>query len=168
MKHPITNIASFFLCGVFLIGFGVADAARQHRARLSSDLAEHLVHAEADSVDVIVPGTRDQIQALARRHRLRIKRVLRYGAVVEADDSALASFNGDTDVLALSTDATVRPMLGVTTEAVAADQVWRDFGAIGRGVGVAVIDSGIAPHPDIRDRIVAEADFTGEGTTQDL
>lgn len=32
----------------------------------------------------------------------------------------------------------------------------------GRGVYVAVLDSGIAPHPDLRERIVEFRDFTGE------
>ena len=60
------------------------------------------------------------------------------------------------------------PCLSVTTESVGAAQVWGTLGAVGRGIGVAVIDSGIAPHPDIRNKIVAEVDFTGEGTTLDL
>ena len=48
-----------------------------------------------------------------------------------------------------------------------ADQVWsRDRntrGFTGRGIGVAVIDSGVAMHPDLQSRVVAQLDFTGEG-----
>lgn len=31
----------------------------------------------------------------------------------------------------------------------------------GKGVYVAVLDSGVAPHPDFKDRVLAFRDFTG-------
>ena len=43
---------------------------------------------------------------------------------------------------------------------------WTKSGVTGRGVGVAVIDSGIADHPDLAGRIVAAVDFT-TGTVGD-
>ena len=39
-----------------------------------------------------------------------------------------------------------------------ADKVWK-FGINGSGVNVAVVDSGIAPHPDLKDKIIAWKDF---------
>jgi len=39
-------------------------------------------------------------------------------------------------------------------------------GITGKGVTVAVVDSGIAPHPDFQDRIVAFRDFTGSRTVR--
>ena len=58
--------------------------------------------------------------------------------------------------------------MAVTTEAIGADQVWSGAfaglrGYTGRGIGVAVIDSGIAQHRALRGRIVASVDFTGGG-----
>jgi subtilisin family serine protease len=45
-----------------------------------------------------------------------------------------------------------------------ADRVWADFGLTGRGVNVAVIDSGVdAAHPDLGDHIVAQHCFTQGG-----
>jgi serine protease AprX len=41
-----------------------------------------------------------------------------------------------------------------------APAAWSTYGATGRGVGVAVIDSGIYAHPDLAGRIVASIDFT--------
>lgn len=56
------------------------------------------------------------------------------------------------------------PVYAATTESAAvirADQVWRDFGFTGRGVNVAVIDSGVdVTHPDLADHIVAQHCFT--------
>jgi serine protease AprX len=47
---------------------------------------------------------------------------------------------------------------------VAAPSAWRQLGVTGKGIGVAVVDSGIAPHPDLAGRIVAAVDFTSAPT----
>ena len=51
--------------------------------------------------------------------------------------------------------------------AVNAPQAWSTLGVSGNGVGVAVIDSGVADHPDLAGRVVARVDFTGEQSTGD-
>src|SRR5213593_4684620 len=43
-----------------------------------------------------------------------------------------------------------------------ANYAWSYLGVCGRGVTVAVVDSGVAPHADLAGRIVAAADFTQE------
>jgi serine protease AprX len=48
---------------------------------------------------------------------------------------------------------------------VGAPEAWRQLGVTGKGVGVAILDSGIAPHPDLAGRIVAAVDFTGGNTS---
>lgn len=40
----------------------------------------------------------------------------------------------------------------------------KDSSLTGRGVYVAVLDSGVASHPDIKDRIVLFKDFTNNDT----
>ena len=48
------------------------------------------------------------------------------------------------------------------------------YGYTGKGIAVAVIDSGVGAHPDLRDpltvasHLVYSEDFTGQGTTEDL
>jgi serine protease AprX len=43
---------------------------------------------------------------------------------------------------------------------------WSRYGVSGRGVGVAVLDSGVAAHPDLAGRVVASVDFVaGDGRT---
>ena len=51
--------------------------------------------------------------------------------------------------------------------AVNAPQAWSTLGVSGNGVGIAVIDSGVADHPDLAGRIVARVDFTGEQSNGD-
>ena len=46
-----------------------------------------------------------------------------------------------------------------------APQAWSQLGVTGRGVGVAVVDSGVYPHPDLAGRIVAAIDFTSAAPT---
>jgi len=46
-----------------------------------------------------------------------------------------------------------------------APQAWSQLGLTGRGVGVAVVDSGVYPHPDLAGRIVAAIDFTSATPT---
>lgn len=46
----------------------------------------------------------------------------------------------------------------VQVDTLGAPQVWAE-GYTGKGVGIAVIDSGAVPHPDFRDRLVAFKDF---------
>lgn len=46
-----------------------------------------------------------------------------------------------------------------------APQAWSSLGVTGRGVGVAVVDSGVYAHPDLAGRIVAAIDFTSLAPT---
>ena len=71
---------------------------RRHRgrhARLSSDLAERLRAGDQREASVIVTGTDAQVDALAARHGLRIKKRLATGAVVDVPAGALAALADD-------------------------------------------------------------------------
>ena len=46
-----------------------------------------------------------------------------------------------------------------------APQAWSQLGLTGRGVGVAIVDSGVYAHPDLAGRIVASIDFTTASPT---
>ena len=79
-----------------------------------------------------------------------------------ADDSDIASVSLD-EVVTATFDPTDGAALASSPGIleVGAPDVWRQLGVTGRGVGVAILDSGIAPHPDLAGRIVASIDFTG-------
>ncbi len=147
-------------------------------ASLSSDLVALLAAGDARRVRVIVRGDVHAIQSLAVRDGLRVGRVLDGFVVLEgalADISALRSVAG---VEAISRDARVLPFMSVSVKTMAADQARLatpgllgigSYPAVtGRGVGVAVIDSGIASHPALANKVVAAVNFvTGDTSTND-
>jgi len=60
-------------------------------------------------------------------------------------------------------DRLVRPCLDVSVPLVGAPAVW-EAGGTGRGVRVAVVDTGVdVAHPDLAGRVIATHDVTGEG-----
>ena len=142
-----------------------APAAAAHKARLSADLADHL-RAGTPSIDVIVHGTRQEVEALAARYNLRVVKHLKSGAVLRMTAGELDALQRDEAVDHLSNDIRYRSSADVIAQSIGADQVWagtpRVPGLAGRGIGVAVIDSGVDPnHAALAGRIVASVDFTG-------
>jgi serine protease AprX len=143
-----------------------AYAQHQHRARLSADLADHLV-ANSSSVELILDGDRATIDRLAARYNLVVKKYLHSGGVLRVNAGQLSALQSDTEIDHLSGDikyksAAVDPV----DEGIGADQVWAGAGNLpklsGKGVAVAVIDSGIDPkHNALKGRVLYTADFTG-------
>ena len=96
--------------------------------------------------------------------------------VAEIDNRALAALSLDPRIARVSIDHPVFPTLDRTGAAIAATLATQAFGATGKGIGVAVIDSGITSwHDDLyltnggtRDanpRVVHFKDFTTEGSS---
>lgn len=75
----------------------------------------------------------------------------------------IENLSRDPDVERIWPDLPVRVCLDVSALLVGAPQVW-EAGYTGKGVKIAILDTGIdLYHPDFAGRIVATADFTGEG-----
>jgi serine protease AprX len=110
----------------------------------------------AGATDVAVLDTIDMVTARVSAEAIRALR----------NDSRVSVLEADAGVTALGKreryeSANGRPSPGV--EAVDADQAWRT--ATGRGVTVAVMDTGIAEHPDLEGSVVARVDFVNDGAT---
>src|SRR6185436_187113 len=109
------------------------------------------------TIDVIVHGSADEIDALAARQHLKIWKRMSDGAVFQASAAEVDALSQDVDHL--SRDVEVSSFMAVTDAAIGADQVWAGVaglpGFTGKGVGIALIDSGIwAQHRSLTGRVV--------------
>ena len=157
--------------------FGVG--GQRHRASVSSDLLSFEGRRTTARTRVIVRGSRAQIQSMAARHGLAVARWMGDGAVVLADSRQVTNLAADSANGVLSGDAPVATFMDVSTKATAADQVQAGqrglllgLGAIpglnGSGVTVAVVDTGIAYHPALYQKVIANVSMvTGDPSTSD-
>jgi serine protease AprX len=142
-----------------------APARAQHHARLSADLTDHL-NAGSQQVEVIVDGTA-AADRLAARYNLKVARRLKSGSVLIVNAGQLSALQNDADVDKLSGNVRYKTSsIDPIDEGIGADQVWAGAGPLpklsGRGVTVALIDSGIDPtHNALKGHVLATVDFTG-------
>src|SRR5687767_8128829 len=148
------------------LSFTLSVDAGPRRARLSRDVADRLASGRSDTTSVILTGDEARIQTIAQRHGGRVKKQLRGVSVIEVTGEQLDALSQDPEVDHISGDVPVRRLMTVTSEAIGADQVWGGGfagldGYTGLGIGVVVIDSGVASHKSLKKQIVASLDFTG-------
>ena len=157
---------SALLASVCLVILPAASSAETPRARLSADLSDRIEKGDTQPTSVLVTTTQAHVDALAARHGLRVGRRLQSGAVLEVPAGKLAELADDASVGHLSGNQTMRSQMAVTNATIGADLVQTGQWAVGvptltgRGVGIAVIDTGVASVPELRGRIVARVDFT--------
>jgi len=146
-------------------------AGKSTRQRLDRALRDKVARADAGTVDVIVrtvPGKHaKKIADFTRRGHQKRGEFRRIGGMaLRVKMSQLQALADDPDVLGVSIDAPIRSTVDLASEtALRSTLGLYDAGykwSTGAGIGVAVIDSGIAVSEDLPlDRIVAFRDFTG-------
>ena len=150
----------------------------EHRAGLSDDLLGHKARRTSARARVIVHGDDATLEALARRHGVRILRKLAGGAVLAANSRELEALTADNEVDHLSGDTLVQSWMSVSDKATAADQtragvsgllgIGAIAGVTGQGIGVAIVDSGISAHPALANKVAANVSFvTGDPLVTD-
>jgi subtilisin family serine protease len=83
------------------------------------------------------------------------------GLVGMVTSQGLAQLSRSPDIRAVALDMPVYPATLESATLIRADQVWNDLGITGKGVRIAVIDSGIdTKHPDLSEDILAQRCFT--------
>jgi serine protease AprX len=139
---------------------------------LSTDLLELLSSGEDRPVRAIVRGDVAAIQTAALRDGLPVVKVLDGFVVVYAAPSALKALLSVSGVEAISLDRLVGPTMSISDKAMAADQARAATGGLllgllgdpavsGKGVGVAVVDSGIASHVRLTGKVKVSVNFAG-------
>jgi serine protease AprX len=132
-----------------------ARSAPDRKSKLSSELSRDLASSAADDqVPVIV-------QTIADPSAANLTRLHGRGGVVKAMHSAIhgysaslpasqvADFSDDPEIELISYDTPVRARMNIAAPAVKADVAFTNFGLDGSGIGIAVIDTGVAAHPDL-------------------
>ncbi len=140
---------------------------------MSKAVAEHVAAQRAEGLEVLYEGPQAEVDRLAQTYGLDIVTRLDMGAVLSGSGPELMSLSTDRGVRSLSENGVVFSTMATTARTTGASDMWRSAnsggfgGYTGRGVTVALIDSGVSPHPDIEDRLLYSYDFTG-GSGEDL
>lgn len=134
---------------------------------LSTDLGAP--RAAGERVRVIVQGRDSSLLSLRSRLRGLVRRDLGASLALDVTREQLAELQRDSSIAHISGDVPVVADLAITNHVTRASDVWESSptllglatsaGNIGDGIGVAVVDSGIAPHSAIGNRVVARANF---------
>src|SRR3954462_4170837 len=139
-----------------LLATSVAAQAAPGEGRLSRDLREGLGAGQASAFRVIVQGNAARVDDLVQRYGARVAKQLKTGAVIEVTREALQAMGADASIGHLAGDTLVRSQMAVSTQAMGADQAWAGLlpgvsQATGRGIGVAIIDSGVSRHSALQN-----------------
>ena len=149
-----------------------------HRAHLSADLVSRLARHATTPARVIVHGSDADLDAIASRYGLTLVRRIAGGGVFVVNGDQINRLAGDPLVANLSGDVPVRNTMSISNTSTAADQVRAGYTGLlglgsvppvnGQGIGVAVVDSGIAQHSALQNRVVANISFvTGNASPYD-
>jgi len=140
-------------------------------ATLSADLLALLDSGSPAPVRVIVRGARADVEAAAARLGLPVVRRLDQFVVLLANAEAIRRLREEPGIQGISGDLPVVAAMSVADAALAADQTRAGSqvpayqGVTGRGVGVAIVDSGITAHPALANKIVAAVSFVPDDPT---
>lgn len=148
----------------------VATVAVCQQLKVAQDVETLEPNSKADIIVQYarVPDARhhQNVQALGGtlRRQLEVIQAAHYTVPV----SAIRNLANDPEVVHISLNHPVRAAADVAEDAVNANIAF-SYGWDGTGIGIAVIDSGISNHPDLKDasgiiRVVYNQDFVGGGT----
>jgi subtilisin family serine protease len=138
----------------------VTPAYGSNPAKLSPDLRNVPANQKVQVIVQYAPGTQVQCTGLLGLVDCLVNDVTKLGGTVLGDlplvNGLVASLDGtgvlnlsnQSNVVYISVDRPLTPSLSNAAPAVNAFAAWQS-GYTGAGIGVALIDSGISPHPDL-------------------
>ncbi len=133
----------------------VVNAQGDAKAKLAGDVMDALRGAAADDLVPVIVQTVDEPSDahFARLHGrgglVKARHTSIHGYSAKLPASQLETFADDPEIEHISIDEPVQAHMDVAYPAVKADLAYQEFGVTGSGIGVAVIDTGVAAHPDL-------------------
>lgn len=134
---------------------------------LSDDL--RAPRARGERVRVIVQSDEPALGSLRSRLRGLLRRDLGSGLALDVSPDDLARLSRDSSIAHISGDIPVAADMAITNAVTRASEVWEGSSGLlgllsspgydGTGIGVAIVDSGIASHTAIGSRVAARANF---------
>ena len=157
-------LAAFTLSSLLAAGTNRID-------KLAPDLRESMTLSADQRVIVTYAADLDEsgVQALVSKSG-RASRRLSVSKLITASVSRreIEALESDSRVLSISPDRKVVATMDVAIPTIGADRLGQFLGYTGKGVTVAVIDSGLTPNTAVpHARILASVDFTGVGRDTD-
>ncbi len=162
MRRPLLFIV-FLLCA--LTGLPAMPSA-QRSPTLSAEL--HTPARLGERVRIIVqPPAGAGTSALRGRLRGIVRREMQGAVALEVSRAELDLLKRDSAFGHISADAPVAADMATANKVTRASSVWQGTSSLlgstpgytGAGIGVAVVDSGIAPHTAVADRVIARVNF---------
>ncbi|MCL4365603.1 S8 family peptidase [Patescibacteria group bacterium] len=155
----------------FLSIFSFSTSTFASHEKISTELLSESKHEPTSNIPVIIQtkkGLQERQKSKVQNSGGKLKHDLKLIKSFSADlpASAIKDLAKDNDVTKISYDTEVHATLDTAVFSINAPAAW-DAGFTGKGVTVAVIDSGIYPHPDLtqpNNRIVAFRDFINKKT----
>jgi serine protease AprX len=168
----------FFIAVILCLLTGLpAHPAGQHRPTLSGDLSQ----VRGDRIRLIVqPAVEGDVRSIRGRLRGIVRRELEGSVALEVSKAEFDAMSRDDAFSHISADAPVVSDMAITNKVTGASTMWQGTSGLlgllgtpgydGTGIGVAVVDSGIAPHTALDSRVIARVNLVSwEGpSTGDL
>lgn len=146
----------------------------QMHEKIGKELEDKLKEDPNSTVNVIAEFdkklSQTQVNEIGKSHRGSVKNHYKNlkAATFQLPASAIESLAKRSDVKRMDLDFEVKTVLDTSREAIQIDTLRSQYDYTGRGVKVAVIDTGVdKAHPALAQSVVEAVDFTGEGP-QDL
>ena len=173
MHNRFNKAITFFLITLLLLSIvSVSSASFAANEKVSAGLTGKI----KDNPNSIIPVIIQTKQGLQEKHKTwvqqnggQIKHNLSIikGFSADLPAAAIDKMAQDNDAIKITYDAQVHTCLDTAVPAINAPAAW-EAGLTGKGVTVAVIDTGIYPHPDLiqpNNRIIGFKDFVKKKTS---
>jgi serine protease AprX len=159
--------ALFFVAVLLCLLTGLpAHPYGQRRPTLSGDLA----NLRGDRIRLIVqPAVEGNLSSIRGRLRGIVRRELEGSVALEVSKAEFDAMSKDSAFAHISADVPVAADMAITNMVTGASGMWQGTSGLlglfatpginGTGIGVAVVDSGIAPHTALDSRVVARVNL---------